>query len=375
MTESTQVASIEDFFSSCPDMLFIAALDGRLLLVSEALRANLNPGADLGALVYPEDRAGFEAAWARLRDGGEPAQIEARFHHGNGELSALVCHAARSGSGEAIHGSLRPAAGGGGPEGPRLKERMLDAIVAHVPVNMWAIDDQGIFLYQDGNRVADIGLRSGQFVGMNMFTLYAEHQSVMTNIRRALAGESLHSFELAHDVQWESWIVPLREGDRTTMVFGFSMDITKAWRTEEELRVRLVQLEQQQHVIQSLSTPIIEVWDGVLTLPMLGVLDSVRTAEVMDNLLARVASSRARFAILDLTGVEVVDTQVASHLLELVSAIGLLGAEGIVTGIMPSVAQTMVSLGLDLTQINTQRNLRAALSHCIRKMAAQRAGA
>ncbi len=121
-------------------------------------------------------------------------------------------------------------------------------------------------------------------------------------------------------------------------------------------------------MIRDLSTPIIEVWDGVLTLPMVGTVDSVRTAEVMDSLLAQIVEKRARFAILDLTGVEVVDTRVASHLIQLIQAIRLLGADGIVTGIQPTVAQTMVALGVDLSQLNTQRNLRAALNYAIRAM-------
>ncbi|EYF05101.1 RsbR, positive regulator of sigma-B [Chondromyces apiculatus DSM 436] len=119
-------------------------------------------------------------------------------------------------------------------------------------------------------------------------------------------------------------------------------------------------------------TPIIEVWDGVLTLPMFGILDSMRTSEVMDNLLDRITTNSSRFAILDMTGVEVVDTGVAGYLIQLVNAIRLLGAEGIVAGIRPTVAQTMITLGADLSQITTHRNLRAALGYCIRAMSKER---
>lgn len=102
-----------------------------------------------------------------------------------------------------------------------------------------------------------------------------------------------------------------------------------------DLRTKIALIERQQQVIQALSTPIIEVWDKVLTLPMVGLVDSVRAAEVMDNLLMQVSRKGARFAILDLTGVEAVDTGTASHLLKLIQALRLLGAEGIITASSP----------------------------------------
>jgi rsbT co-antagonist protein RsbR len=152
-------------------------------------------------------------------------------------------------------------------------------------------------------------------------------------------------------------------------VIGFTLDISDAKQAEEELRVKLALIEQQQQVIRDLSTPILEVWSGVLALPMVGVVDSVRVSEVTEALLSRIVEKGARFAILDLTGVEVVDTKVAGHLVSIISAIRLLGAEGIVTGIQPTVAQTMFALGLDLSSVVTRANLRAGLGFCIRQMA------
>ena len=139
-----------------------------------------------------------------------------------------------------------------------------------------------------------------------------------------------------------------------------------------ELENKLRLIESQQEVIRELSTPIIEVWDGVLTLPIVGLVDSVRTAEIMDNLLQTVVSTRARYAILDLTGIEVVDTGTASHLINMIQAIRLLGAEGILTGIHPMIAQTIVSLGVDLTRVGVFAKLRDALEHCIAKLDGRR---
>src|SRR5690606_28855181 len=134
---------------------------------------------------------------------------------------------------------------------------------------------------------------------------------------------------------------------------------------EQDLLAKIDLIERQQQVIRDLSTPIIEVWEGVLALPIIGLVDSMRTSEIMDNLLQSVARLRARFAILDMTGVEVIDTATANHLIRMIRAIGLLGAEGILSGIHPGVAQTIVTLGIDLSTISVHASLRQALEHCI----------
>lgn len=137
-------------------------------------------------------------------------------------------------------------------------------------------------------------------------------------------------------------------------------------RTAQELREKLQVIQRQEEALRSLSVPIVQVWDGVLTLPLIGALDSQRAADMMERLLAEIVTARARYAILDLTAVAVVDTNTAQHLVRIVRAIELLGARAIITGISPAIAQTMVSLGVDLTRITTLRNLQEALKACMR---------
>jgi rsbT co-antagonist protein RsbR len=105
-----------------------------------------------------------------------------------------------------------------------------------------------------------------------------------------------------------------------------------------------------------------------LVLPLLGVVDSMRAAEVMGEVLQGVVNKEANFVLLDLTGVEIVDTATASHIIDLIRAIRLLGAEGIITGIRSSVAQTMVSLGVSLEGMITHATLRQGLQYCIRQL-------
>lgn len=129
-------------------------------------------------------------------------------------------------------------------------------------------------------------------------------------------------------------------------------------------------IEQQQLLIRALSSPIIQIWDGVLAVPLNGVLDSDRAGQMMERLLEEVVNTRATYAILDLTGVDVVDTGTADHLVRIIRAIELLGARAVVSGIRSAVAQTMISLGVDLSRIITLRNMRDALRFCMQETGA-----
>lgn len=134
---------------------------------------------------------------------------------------------------------------------------------------------------------------------------------------------------------------------------------------EDELRRRL---EAQQDAIHSMSTPIIQVWDDIVTMPVVGLVDSVRAADMKNSLLETVSRTSAKFAIVDLTGVDTVDTATADHLLKVMRAVGLLGARCVITGIQPSVAQIIVALGLDMQGVITLRSLREGLKYCMRTM-------
>ena len=114
-----------------------------------------------------------------------------------------------------------------------------------------------------------------------------------------------------------------------------------------------------------LSTPVIRLWEGVIAVPLVGALDSARTQLVMEKLLETLVATGADHAVLDITGVSTVDTEVAQHLLKTVSAARLLGAECIVSGIRPQVAQTIVSLGIEFGDIATKATLADALAHAL----------
>ncbi len=134
---------------------------------------------------------------------------------------------------------------------------------------------------------------------------------------------------------------------------------------EADLREKQGLIERQQQLIRALSTPIIEVWEGVLTAPVVGSLDDGRAMELTENLLERITRSRSRAAIIDLTGVDTIDSATAMHLIRIVRAVQLLGAKAFISGLSPSAAQTIVDLGIDLSGLPTRANLREALSSCM----------
>ncbi|WP_343691192.1 STAS domain-containing protein [Chitinophaga sp.] len=115
--------------------------------------------------------------------------------------------------------------------------------------------------------------------------------------------------------------------------------------------------------IAEISTPVIRVWDGILALPIIGTLDSARTQVVMESLLQEIVNSGSTIAILDISGVAAVDSLVAQHLIKTVAATRLMGAECIISGIRPEIAQTVVHLGIDLSNIVTKASLASALKH------------
>jgi PAS domain S-box-containing protein len=155
---------------------------------------------------------------------------------------------------------------------------------------------------------------------------------------------------------------------RATRMAGSLSDITARKQADAVLREKLAIIENQQEAIRKLSTPIIEVWEGVLTMPVFGAIDEHRATQMIEVLLNAVVSARCRYAIIDVTGVDQVDGRTGEHIVRLVRAVELIGARGIVVGIRAEVAQAMVSLGLDLSTIVTLRNLRGALHYCIRRM-------
>ena len=153
----------------------------------------------------------------------------------------------------------------------------------------------------------------------------------------------------------EYFTAPLRdEGGKIIGGLEYVLDITERVRHEERLR-------EQARTIREISTPAIVLWDGIVILPVVGVIDSVRAQQMMETMLTKIAETACKVMILDIQGVPAVDTAVANHLIKIVKATRLMGCEPIISGISPAVAQTIVHLGIDMGA-KTNATLREALA-------------
>ncbi len=175
-------------------------------------------------------------------------------------------------------------------------------------------------------------------------------QPLFSTIRAELSGNQDELFENI----WTS----------TQLLDGLSLLTTEATiAAREEL------ISRQQQELLELSTPVVKLWDGILALPIIGTLDSARTQVVMENLLQAVVATNSKYAIIDITGVPTVDTLVAQHLLKTITAARLMGAECIISGVRPQIAQTIVHLGINLEDVITKAKLSDAFA-----LALQRSG-
>lgn len=247
----------------------------------------------------------------------------------------------------------------------RESEARLHSVIASLPIVLYGIDRDGIFTLSEGKGLTALGLQPGQVVGLSAFEIYGEHTEIVSDLRRALAGEAVTSMLDVGDLRFQSWYMPVRDsaGD-VTGVLGVSIDVTAQQAAEQETkRLQEEIIRMQAAMLAELSTPLIPIDDQIVVMPLIGALDTQRVRQVLETLLSGITASRARFAILDITGVPVVDTQVANTLIQAARATGLLGARVVLTGIRPEVAQTLVGLGVDLGSIVTRGTLQSGIAY------------
>jgi anti-anti-sigma regulatory factor len=156
-----------------------------------------------------------------------------------------------------------------------------------------------------------------------------------------------------HEIPVEIGLNPMVTEDGT-FVLASIIDITARKQAEETIA------RQAQEILE-VATPVVQVWDGVVAAPLIGTLDSQRTEQFMERLLQRIVETNSPVALVDITGVPTIDTQTAQHLVETITAVRMLGAQVVLTGVRPVLAQTLVHLGIDLSHIVTRSSLSAGL--------------
>jgi rsbT co-antagonist protein RsbR len=275
----------------------------------------------------------------------------------------------------------------------RAETTSLRAMVEQLPIGFVAADATGKMTAANAESLKIIGDTSTDQTlddVVSQFGFFERDKKTVINpenvpLARALRGESVRGEELflrnqsfPEGVWLEVYAAPYVNADNTvagaSAIFldcrarKFLEEETEAQNTTllaaETEKVEIITRLRQ--AVEQLSTPILDLWEDVLALPVIGIVDSRRSAEMMERLLHEIVQKQSRFVIIDLTGVEVIDTSTADHFMKLVKAVGLIGARCVLTGIRPAVAQTLVDLDVSFGQLETLRNLRHGLRYCLR---------
>lgn len=225
--------------------------------------------------------------------------------------------------------------------------------------------------------VFQTAVQQGDFSNVQS-SAYAPVRDMLVQISRSRARQGLSSTETATFVL--SFKQPLFDALQKDLANEPEALVQEIWAatvlldklalltTESYIKTREEVIQRQQQEMLELSTPVVKLWHGVVALPLIGTLDSARTQVVMESLLQRIVETESQIAIIDITGVPTVDTLVAQHLIKTITAARLMGAECIISGIRPQIAQTIVHLGVNLADITTKSNLSDAFSLALQKL-------
>lgn len=259
------------------------------------------------------------------------------------------------------------------------KERdIFKHVVHHAPAFISRLTPDGRTIYVNETCERLIGKTSAEIAGQNLLPILYPGElfaAVEEYLRIAGAGGDVRDYELtiqAHNgerrtLAWNSYHRYGADGSLEEVV-SFGVDVTERKREEDERR-RLQEeiIAVQAAALAELSTPLIPISASIVAMPLIGSIDGARAQRIIDTLLQGISDTRARTAILDITGVAVVDTEVANALLRAARAVRLLGAEVILTGIRPDVAQTLVNLGTDLEGIVTRATLQSGIAFAMQR--------
>lgn len=257
-------------------------------------------------------------------------------------------------------------------------EEFLDTVYDQVPyvVFVYEVLENGDFralrMNQAGAKLT--GLAASYWNGKTPEEIVSPQDAAAVRTRLQAAVDQGQAVYFEEQLTFPSGIVwtqsiysPVRnQVGRIYQVIGTAIDVTLRKRREaDELKHREALIKEQASVLTELSTPLLTISDQVVVMPLIGTIDSLRAQRIMEALLHGIAGTRAQVAIIDITGVVVVDTQVANTLISAAQAVNLLGTKVALTGIRPEIAQTLVSLGVDLRGIMTYGTLQAGIAYAL----------
>ncbi|MFS8068639.1 MAG: PAS domain-containing protein [Byssovorax sp.] len=364
---------MEEFFDLTLDMICIAGHDGYFKRMNPAWSRVLGHSMEelmaepFLSFVHPDDRAATIAIAERAsREGIDVVSFKNRYRCRDGSYRTLAWTTASS-----LKRHLLCAVARDVTDSDREEQRLAHLLnSSRAVLYSLAIGPAGVTgcTFMSENITAQLGYAASELVGdvRGWFSgLHPDDVSVISNGAEGLqkSGYQELKYRFRHKNGTYRWMHDERKLVRDAEgapveIIGAWRDITESVRDEEIIR-------NQASALTELSTPLIPISDHVVVMPLIGTMDSQRAAQVLETLLEGVSARRASVAILDITGVSVVDTHVANALLQAAKAVRLLGAEVVLTGIRPDVALTLVGLGLDLTGIVTKGTLQAGIVHAM----------
>ncbi|MGB9631922.1 MAG: PAS domain S-box protein [Chloroflexaceae bacterium] len=253
-------------------------------------------------------------------------------------------------------------------ESLRASEQRNRALLNAIPDLLFVLNPDGVFLDFKADHSGDLLLPHEAFLNRKVSEVLPPHlaEQILTHIEALKRTHTMQTYEYQVVVNDELRDFEVRMVPSDDDVLVLARDITKQRRAERERQAMQEQIiEAQQATLRELSTPLMPIADGVVAMPLIGTIDTLRAQQIMDALLQGIADHHARVAILDITGVKVVDTQVATALIRSAQAARMLGARVVLTGISPEIAQTLVHIGADLREMITKPTLQQGIAYVL----------
>lgn len=363
---------MQEFFNLTLEMLCVAGFDGYFKRLNPVWTRVLGYTLDellaepFLTFVHPGDRDRTAAAVKDAQGGAEFVSFKNRYRAKDGSYRVLEWTCSPSPQRHILCAVARDVT-----TREREQERLARLIKAsRVVLYSLTLGPQGITgaSFMSDNVLDEFGMSASEFLAdgnawvarvhpEDRPIIFQSQDGLLATGSQELRYRFLHKDGTYRYVQDERKLVRDADG-RPVEVIGSQRDITESVRAEELIRTQAAALTE-------LSTPLIPISDRVVVMPLIGTMDSQRAKQILDTLLHGVSQSRASVAILDITGVTVVDSQVANALLMAAKAVRLLGAEVVLTGIRPEVARTLVGLGVELTDIVTRGTLQAGIAYAM----------
>ena len=246
-----------------------------------------------------------------------------------------------------------------------LALRVLDQI----PTPIMAVDNDLRLIYMNSSGLKLLGKSWKEAAGTRCFEQFDSQHCQTSDCRMKQAMESGQACTARNEARIDGRSIPIEytaaplkdENGKIVGGLEYIIDITERVRAEQKLR-------EQSRTIQEISTPAIKLWDRIVVLPVVGVVDSMRAQQMMDAMLAKITETSSKVIILDIQGVMAVDTAVANHLIKITKATKLMGCRCIISGITSAVAQTLVHLGVELGDVSTNSTLQDALADAFHRL-------